>query len=88
MSDVKFKCPKCGADEFQLPRSDLRPTDKIACVKCGFADSYEKIVAPQALKLVAEKLKKGLKGLKFGRELAGVCLNLRTVHGECDDAHE
>ena len=63
MSNIKFKCPKCGSDEFKLPRSDIRNTDKITCVKCGFRDTYERIVGPQAQKLAEDEFKKEFKEL-------------------------
>jgi predicted nucleic-acid-binding Zn-ribbon protein len=64
MSNIKIKCPKCRSNEFEVPRTDLRPTDKVKCAKCGFSDTYERIVGPVAKKHVEDELKKAFEGLR------------------------
>ena len=46
MSDTQIPCPKCGHDAFNLPVPEPKPNDTLACVNCGFADSYERLLAP------------------------------------------
>ena len=64
MNNIQFKCPKCSSTEFNVPRKDLRDTDKITCAKCGFTDTYKRIIEPQAQKYAADALAKAFKGLR------------------------
>ena len=64
MSTLKLKCPKCGGEEFKVPRTDLRHTDQITCNGCGLTDTYINIAGPQAREYAVAELKKALKGLK------------------------
>ena len=65
MSDLKFTCPKCRGEVFNVPQKDLKANDKITCAKCGFTDTYERIVTPQAKRYTEDAVKKAFKNLKF-----------------------
>ena len=65
MGKIMFKCPKCGAGMFKVPRTDLRLHDKITCEKCGFTDTYERMVGTATQKKIAEdEVRKAFKGLR------------------------
>ncbi len=64
MSTIRFKCPRCGGGTFRVLRKDLQSHDRITCDKCGFSDTYERVVGPQAKKIAEGAIRKAFKGFR------------------------
>jgi transposase-like protein len=64
MSTIRFKCPRCGGETFKVPRKDLQSHDRITCDGCGYSDTYERVVGPQAKKIAEDAVRKAFKGLR------------------------
>ena len=67
MSNTEIHCPKCGHGTFNLPVPEPKLSDNLTCAKCGFADSYERLLAPVVQKQLdgaADALTKAFNGFK------------------------
>jgi predicted nucleic-acid-binding Zn-ribbon protein len=67
MSNRQIPCPKCGHDTFNLPIPEPKLSDTLTCAKCGFSDSYERLLAPvvqKELNDAAVALTKAFNGFK------------------------
>lgn len=64
MSDVPINCPKCGKNQFKVPRTNLGAKDKMTCTNCGWSGTRDQVLAPATKKImddVAAELRKAFK---------------------------
>ena len=64
MSEIKIKCPRCRGTQFKTPSDDPWPKDRLTCTRCGFSNTYERIVGDDATQAVMDQLSKAFKGFR------------------------